>query len=88
MRRRALLLLVCAALAVGISCVGLGSAGAVATGPRWAPSHGPEGGGAGALAVAPSAPEIVYVGTGRGVFRSINGGRSWASAGLAQPPRA
>ena len=62
------------------------AAAARSGGVRWGPSRGPEGGPALALAVAPSAPEIVYVGTGRGVFRSMNGGRSWASAGLAQPP--
>ncbi len=64
-----------------------GVATAARTGERWGPSHGPEGGPAFALAVAPSAPETVYVGTGRGVFRSTNGGRSWTSAGLARRPR-
>jgi len=50
---------------------------------RWSPSHGPEGGPALSLAVAPSAPETVYVGTkGGGVFRSTNGGRSWRTGGL------
>ena len=34
------------------------------TGERWGPSHGPQGGPAFAIAVAPSAPETVYVGTG------------------------
>ncbi len=48
----------------------------------------------GAIAVAPSDPNVVWVGTGeanirndvidgRGVFRSTDGGRSWISAGLA-----
>jgi photosystem II stability/assembly factor-like uncharacterized protein len=72
--------------AVAGSSLGDAAAAARSGGVRWGPSHGPEGGPALALAVAPSAPEIVYVGTGRGVFRSMNGGRSWASAGLAQPP--
>lgn len=58
-----------------------------AGGGRWEPSHGPDGGPAYALAVSPSAPETVYVGTGRGVFRSVDGGGSWASAGLARPQR-
>jgi BNR/Asp-box repeat len=51
--------------------------------PRWAASHGPDGGPVHALAVAPSAPTVVYVGTGRGVLKSTNRGRSWANAGLA-----
>ena len=72
--------------AVAAGSPGDAAAAARSGGGRWGPSHGPEGGPAFALAVAPSAPEIVYVGTGRGVFRSMNGGRSWASAGLAQPP--
>jgi photosystem II stability/assembly factor-like uncharacterized protein len=63
-----------------------GATGATVNGgERWLPSHGPDGGPALALAVAPSAPNVVYVGTGRGVFRSTNGGGSWAGAGLAQP---
>ena len=49
---------------------------------RWGLPHGPEGGPGNTVAVAPSAPETVYLGTGRGVFRSRNGGRSWTSAGL------
>ena len=49
---------------------------------RWGLPHGPEGGPGNTVAVAPSAPETVYLGTGRGVFRSTNGGRSWTSAGL------
>jgi len=41
----------------------------------------------GALAVAPSNPRIIYVGTGeqtrgRGLYRSSNGGETWNSAGL------
>lgn len=63
--------------------------GATATarsgGGRWDLPHGPEGGLANTVAVAPSAPKTVYVGTGRGVFRSTNGGRSWTSAGLVPP---
>jgi photosystem II stability/assembly factor-like uncharacterized protein len=37
-----------------------------------------------AVAVAPSAPHVAYVGTKVGVFRSTNGGRSWTSAGLTR----
>jgi photosystem II stability/assembly factor-like uncharacterized protein len=47
----------------------------------------------GALAVAPSAPNVLYVGTGeadmrsdiaqgQGVFKSLDGGKSWSSVGL------
>ncbi len=41
----------------------------------------------GALAVAPSNPQVVYVGTGeqtrgQGLYRSTNGGASWKRAGL------
>ncbi|MGA8278818.1 MAG: hypothetical protein WB784_11575 [Rhodanobacteraceae bacterium] len=49
----------------------------------------------GALAVAPSAPQTIYVGTGQvaarydvaagnGVYKSTDGGRTWQSLGLAQ----
>ena len=49
----------------------------------------------GALAVAPSDPETIYVGTGqvslrydvaagRGVFKSTDGGKTWKSLGLAE----
>ena len=54
-------------------------------GERWGQSHGPGGGPAYAVAVAPSAAQDVYLGTEGGVFRSTNGGRSWTSAGLVQP---
>src|SRR4029079_6644257 len=48
----------------------------------------------GALAVAPSDPDTIYVGTGQvtsrydmaageGVFKSKDGGKTWTSAGLA-----
>src|SRR5262245_62714665 len=48
----------------------------------------------GALAVAPSDPNVIYAGTGQpdarydimageGVFRSADGGESWTPAGLA-----
>ena len=43
----------------------------------------------GALAVAPSNPNIIYVATGeqgrgRGVFKSIDAGATWSAAGLAE----
>jgi len=48
----------------------------------------------GALAVSPSAPEVLYVGTGEsdmrsdiaqgvGMFKSVDGGKSWRASGLA-----
>ena len=55
--------------------------------------HGPAAS-IGALAVAPSNPNVIYAGTGQpeprydigaglGVFRSSDGGRSWTGLGLA-----
>ncbi|HST19138.1 MAG TPA: hypothetical protein VLK36_15845 [Gaiellaceae bacterium] len=61
-----------------------GSAAAGRTSERWGPAHGPDAGSANAIAVAPSAPHIVYLGTQRGVFRSTNGGRSWVRTGPGQ----
>ena len=58
-----------------------GAATAARTPGRWGPSGGPDGGPAFAVAVAPSAPQDVYLGTARGVFRSTNDGRSWTSTG-------
>jgi photosystem II stability/assembly factor-like uncharacterized protein len=45
----------------------------------------------GAVTVAPSAPNIIYVGTGeqmrgKGVYRSNDSGKTWSSAGLADVP--
>src|SRR5579862_7002464 len=74
-----------AAGAVVVAAGSNGDAAARRGGERWGPPNGPEGGPAFALAVASSAPKILYVGTGRGVFRSTNGGSNWASAGLAAP---
>src|SRR5581483_366958 len=51
----------------------------------WQPSTGPYGGPAYAVAVAPSAPDVIYAGTERGVFRSADAGRTWTSAGLTGP---
>jgi len=48
---------------------------------QWGPVGGPDGGSTYAVAVAPSAPQDVYVGSGHAVFRSTNGGRSWTSTG-------
>src|SRR5437588_2182745 len=43
----------------------------------------------GAIALAPSNPEIVYVGTGEqtqgnGVYKSTDGGRTWTNVGLRE----
>ena len=64
-------------------------------GRTWAPlfDHGPAAP-IGAIAVSPSNPDTIYVGTGQpeprydiaaglGVFKSTNGGKSWTSLGLA-----
>ena len=64
-------------------------------GRTWHPifEHGPAAS-IGALAVAPSNPNVIYAGTGQpeprydigaglGVFRSSDGGKSWTSLGLA-----
>jgi photosystem II stability/assembly factor-like uncharacterized protein len=60
----------------------------------WKPVFdGPPSGSIGALAVAPSNPDVLYVGTGEadmrsdisygdGMYRSADGGRSWQSIGL------
>src|SRR5271165_3795386 len=45
----------------------------------------------GALAVAPSNPKVIYAGTGeqtrgKGMYRSSDGGATWASAGLQDNP--
>ncbi len=64
-------------------------------GRTWRPEfqHGPAGS-IGAIAVAPSNPDIVVIGTGQpeprydiasgaGVFRSLDGGKTWKNLGLA-----
>ncbi|HVT17160.1 MAG TPA: hypothetical protein VHQ90_13395 [Thermoanaerobaculia bacterium] len=60
----------------------------------WTPVFdGPPSGSIGALAVAPSSPDVIYAGTGEadmrsdisfgdGVWRSGDGGRTWSRAGL------
>src|SRR2546430_2397970 len=58
---------------------------------RWK-SHGPEGGTVvvPALAVAPSAPAMIYAGTEHGVFKTTDAGVTWDSLnnGLAFSVRA
>jgi photosystem II stability/assembly factor-like uncharacterized protein len=43
---------------------------------------GPEGGGAGIMAIDPQDPATVYAGTVVGLFKSKDGGTSWSNAGL------
>ena len=64
-------------------------------GRTWAPiSDSLPVGSIGALAIAPSAPRTLYVGTGEadmrsdiaqglGLYKSVDGGRTWAASGLA-----
>ncbi|HEU4988574.1 MAG TPA: glycosyl hydrolase, partial [Gemmatimonadaceae bacterium] len=66
----------------------------VDAGQSWEPSwNGPDVGTIGALAIAPSDPNVIYAGTGEpdprtdiasgdGVYRSTDGGRTWANIGL------
>jgi photosystem II stability/assembly factor-like uncharacterized protein len=86
-RRRASFVVFAALVGCGLATAASmgGRAVEARTGERWGPSHGPDGGPAFAVAVAPSAPQDVYLGTGRGVFRSTDGGRSWTSA-WPEPP--
>ena len=64
-------------------------------GRTWSPlfQHGPAAS-VGAIAIAPSNPKVIYIGTGQpeprydiaaglGVFRSIDGGATWSAQGLA-----
>ncbi len=65
------------------------------TGRTWQPIFDAQGvGSIGAIAVAPSDPNVVYVGTGEadmrsdiaqgnGVYKSVDGGRTWSHSGLA-----
>ncbi|HEY7179596.1 MAG TPA: YCF48-related protein [Gaiella sp.] len=72
--------------AVGTRSAQLGSTGgaapAASSAGRWAPSHGPYGGALYVVAVAPSDPDVVYLGTAMGVYSSRDAARSWQSAGL------
>ncbi|MFZ5788258.1 MAG: WD40/YVTN/BNR-like repeat-containing protein [Acidobacteriota bacterium] len=53
-----------------------------ARGDRWEPI-GPDGGRVAALAIAPDGDRPVFAGTiGAGVFRSLDGGRTWSSASV------
>lgn len=65
--------------------------GAVALlGPSAAPQwtvHGPDGGTVSAIEVDPGRPSVLYAGThGAGVFRSGDGGRTWARSSDGLPP--
>jgi len=50
--------------------------------PGWT-GLGPDGGWVLALAVSPHPDGVIYVGTGSGVFRSLDDGASWQLSGLA-----
>lgn len=65
-----------------ILLLGLALAGA-ALAERWVPI-GPDGGASRALAADPRDPDVLYAGTDGGVFKSVDGGRSWrpSSRGL------
>ncbi|HWD68477.1 MAG TPA: hypothetical protein VG227_10995 [Caulobacteraceae bacterium] len=64
-------------------------------GANWAPIFdGQPNGSIGAIAVAPSNPDVIYVGTGEGdlrgdvtygdgVYKSVDGGKTWSHIGLA-----
>jgi photosystem II stability/assembly factor-like uncharacterized protein len=57
-----------------------------AAAPQWT-SHGPDGGTISAIEVDPGRPSVVYAGThGAGVFRSADGGRTWARSSDGLPP--
>jgi hypothetical protein len=71
--------LIAAAIALIVPAAGAGLA-ATPPQPAWAPL-GPAGGPVQAVAFAPSQPGTVYAGTAfAGVFRSGDGGRTWAAA--------
>ena len=63
----------------------------------WGPTYGPDGGWITALAVDSQNPKIVYAGSGSpcttwipgggGIFKSIDGGRSWHPANTGVPTR-
>lgn len=46
-------------------------------------THGPEGGRIAAVEAAPSDPNVIWAGGPAGVFRSADGGATWANAGAA-----
>lgn len=48
-------------------------------------SGGPPGGYIDCMALAQTNPDIIYIGTFQGVFKTINGGADWQKAGLSAP---
>jgi photosystem II stability/assembly factor-like uncharacterized protein len=66
------------------------SSAVVLFGPSAAPQwtvHGPDGGTVSAIEVDPGKPSVLYGGThGAGVFRSADGGRTWARSSEGLPP--
>ncbi len=66
-------------LPILLSAMAAGMAPAIAgAAVHWTPL-GPNGGGVAIVAVAPSAPEVLYAATAGGVFRSPDGGASWTA---------
>jgi len=63
-------------------------AGLSLLGPSAALARGPEGGSVWSIAISPSDPQIMYVGTsGGGVFRSTDGGETWEARDREFPTR-
>ena len=49
-------------------------------------SGGPYGGYIDCMALAQTNPDIIYIGTSHGVFKTINGGADWQKTGLSAIP--
>ncbi|MFV2045235.1 MAG: WD40/YVTN/BNR-like repeat-containing protein, partial [Anaerolineales bacterium] len=59
-----------------------GLSGLVASSTASWTTGGPYGGHVNSLAMAGSNPDVIYAGTGRGVFATIDGGSTWTKRGL------
>jgi photosystem II stability/assembly factor-like uncharacterized protein len=72
-------------IAIIPAILAIAAAPAATATPHWLPI-GPAGGEVTTAAFAPSAPEIAFAGTANaGMFRSADGGESWAPAGAGIP---
>ena len=67
-----------------LAFLGLAALPAVASAQVWT-TNGPPGAGVYAIAPASSNPSIVYVGTGRGVWKGQRGGAAWQNASSGLP---